>query len=968
MRKLLLVGATAALGATACSPELGSEPPADVVVAQFDPTGSPAVVPTPNDLAIDSKTGLVAAPIDPTSSAAYQEFTRDYLNSLNGFPTATPATAKIVDLDPATVNAQSVRIIDLLAGTPIATPEVKPTVVYDAVGGQLVIKPPASGWPKGGKYAVALIGGKDGLKGTNGRPVVGSATWAFARSAKPLVTCEDLTASDCQTTTEIIPSQKTDPVERLADQTHSALQLEQLRRAYKPMLDALDKGGVKRDDVALLWTFTIVNQPEFTFNPDPRAPIIPFPNDLLRVKDATTGQYHLGLPVPALAQDGSNADVVALYKGLNTLDGFSTTAPIVSENGDATGALETGAILDPNTLSAGAAFLKLGDPTKGTAPNVKACINDCANPAAATTAPQQLMFAPLTPLDEQTQYAAVLTTDLKDIRGRRVMAPAAFALLRLANPLVDASGKSTLPVVDDATANALEPVRQGFKPLFDGLDKNAHIPRSKIALGWAFTTQSTTSVLQALHGLPTQYGQKGLPDVPVYIKDVTSKYAAVPGLAGVGTVFKVFEGSAAFPLALTGTAGTLNPTAPVFQRIPFILTTPVDTSKGTNFPVVVFGHGITGNRTNMLGIAGTLASGYKATIAIDEPLHGERSSCVGSAAALGAQDDNAACTSTSVCDESPTSPTFGRCIAKPTTTRNTCVPTDLYAADQGCFNAGQGLCLPTSATTGVCEGGDFARDPNSKQPLVNGNILNLANFFATRDNFRHAVIDMAQLVRVISSSGATGIDAQLKAANADADLSLDETKIDYLGQSLGGILGSLTVAATPEIHRAVLNVPGGDPVGILLNSQNDRFVAARNGLFTKLASQGMGPGTPGFNTFIGIAYMIMDPADPSNAAYALRNSAQAPADRQIFVQYIQGDDVVPNPQTAKLLAAANRNAAKTVAATQFTIANQSTLPVANRHGFLLSVPAGAEAIRSAAQTQVLDFFATGTVPAATTPF
>jgi hypothetical protein len=130
----------------------------------------------------------------------------------------------------------------------------------------------------------------------------------------------------------------------------------------------------------------------------------------------------------------------------------------------------------------------------------------------------------------------------------------------------------------------------------------------------------------------------------------------------------------------------------------------------------------------------------------------------------------------------------------------------------------------------------------------------------------------------------------------------------------------------------------------------------------------MGPGTPGFNTFIGIAYMIMDPADPSNAAYAWRNSAQAPADRQVFVQYIQGDDVVPNPQTVKLLAAANRNTAKTVASTQFTIANASTLPTAARHGFLLSVPAGAEAIRSAAQSQVLDFFATGNVPAATTPF
>lgn len=966
MRKLLLVGATAALGATACAPEIENQAPADVVVAQFDPTGVPAVVPSPNDLAIDSTTGLVKAPIDPNSSPAMQEFTRDYLNTLNGFPTAAAATAKIVDLDPASINADSVRFIDMYAGTPIATAPVTPTVSYNADTDTLTIAPPATGWPKGARYAVALVGGEKGLKGTNGRPVVGSATWAFARSAQPLVTCEDLTAPDCTTTTELIPSTETEPAARLADQTASALRLEQLRRAYKPLLESLEKQGVKREDVALLWTFSIVNQPEATF--DLTKSIIPFPNDILRVKGAD-GAFHLNLPTAGLT-----GDTLALYTGLNTLDGWSTTAPIVSENSNEFGVLEPGAKLDANTLAKGTAFIKLSDPTKGTQPNVKACI-DCASSVGANgkpSGPQQLQFVPQTPLDEKTQYAALLTTDLMDERGRRVMAPAMFALVRLANPLVDANGKSTVSVLDDTRANLLEPVRLGFKPLFDGLAA-AKIPRSKIALGWAFTTQSTTSVLTALHGLPAQYGQAGLPKAPVYFQDVTSSYSTVVPNG------KVFVGSAYFPLALTGPSGTLNPTAPVTQRAPFLLVVPNSASVTGNIPVTIFSHGLTGNRNNMLAIANALAASGRAAISIDTVFHGERSNCaaISTSSPVVGLDGTSVFTSpdqacfdaaTQKCDVNPASGTFGRCIAKTESDRQSCTPFT-YAGDATCKSLHQGLCLPTGATTGLCEGGDFKRtsdgptSSNYDVPLIGGSILNLANLFATRDNFRHHVIDMAQLVRVLS---APEFDAIKDLGGNTLPVTIDENQIDYLGQSLGGILGGLSVPVTPEIKKAVLNVPSADPVGILQTSQTPRFVQARTQFYAKLASQGLAEGTPAFDQFIGIARMIMDPSDPQNAAYALASS-QATAGRSVFMQYIEGDDVTPNAMAEKLSAAANRNTAHPLAVTKFTFADQNTMAVGKRHGFLLD-PSGNLSVTQAAQTQVVTFFATGTVPAAETKF
>ncbi len=278
MKKLLLVGALT-LSAASCAPDIKQEPAPDYVVAQFDPAGSPAVVPTPNDLAINPTTGLVNAPIDPKAPAAQQEFTRDYLNTLNGFPTSVTSTTKIVGLDKSTVSPTTVRFIDLLQGTPIATPTVTPTIAYDEDTNQLVIAPPETGWPKGGRYAVALIGGDNGLKGVGGKKVVGSPVWSLASLQKPLVTCEDLTAPDCKPTTDLIPAESTDPVEHLKEQTAAALQLEQLRRAYAPLLDAIATQGVKREDIVLLWTFRIMNMPEATF--DPAHSVIPFPNNIL---------------------------------------------------------------------------------------------------------------------------------------------------------------------------------------------------------------------------------------------------------------------------------------------------------------------------------------------------------------------------------------------------------------------------------------------------------------------------------------------------------------------------------------------------------------------------------------------------------------------------------------------------------------------------------------------------------------
>ncbi|HYI01716.1 hypothetical protein [Hyalangium sp.] len=955
MKKLLLVGALT-LGAASCAPDIAQDPAPDYVLADFNPAVSPAVVPTPNDLAINPATGLVNAPIDPNAPAAQQEFTKDYLNTLNGFPTSVTASTKIVDLDKSTVSTSSVRFIDLLQGTPIATPTVTPTIAYDEDTDQLVIAPPATGWPKGGRYAVALIGGDSGLKGVGGKKVVGSSVWALATLEKPLVTCEDLTAKDCAPTTDLIPSAKTDPAERLADQTASALRLETLRRSYKPLLDAVAAQGVKREDIVLLWTFRIMNMPEATF--DPARSIIPFPNNILLTTSASGPRVNL--PIPANAPDTQKQ----LLMGLNTLDGFSTTAPAISENSDTLGAIDTGSKLDAGSLAGGTTFIKLTP--GGTAPNVTACL-DCASSKKADgttpTNPQQLQFVPQLPLDEKSTYAAVLTTDLKDERGRKVAPAGAFALLRLSSPLV-VDGKSQVSGVSDANANALEPLRAGLKPMFDGLAQAA-LPRSKIALAWAYSTQSTVSVLQQLHALPAvQYGPAGLPNQPLYLFDVTSTVKGQMAAAGLpsGNVGKVFQGSIVLPFVLTGTGGTLNPAAPKFERVPFLLALPAQAAAdpANGYPVTIFSHGLRSSRSTAVPIINALAAVNHATVAIDTVFHGDRSTCVGITATAGITDGtnpidapDEACTTGSRCDVDPSSVSYGRCISD---TPATCNPSAPTTGDFFCAGSGQGRCLSTSATdatAGACEGGSFRSD--GTKPYISGwNILNLSNLFATRDNFRQHTIEHAQLERVLA---ADGIDTQLAAQGAGK---LDGTKINYLGQSLGGILGPLYTSASPRVRHALFNVPAGNLNGFLLTSP--AFAQARAGFLATLSAQGIIQGTPAFDQFLGLSRMILDPADPINYIYSVENGPASPAERQAFIQYIEGDQVAPNPLTEALIASANSRAAdkKDVVSYKFIPATEAELPLSERHGFLLNFSNVATTVD--AQSQAIEFLNTGALP------
>jgi pimeloyl-ACP methyl ester carboxylesterase len=280
------------------------------------------------------------------------------------------------------------------------------------------------------------------------------------------------------------------------------------------------------------------------------------------------------------------------------------------------------------------------------------------------------------------------------------------------------------------------------------------------------------------------------------------------------------------------------------------------------------------------------------------------------------------------------------------------------------MNVGQGFCFSDNK----CEGGDYLRDSTTGVPRISGwNILNLTNLFATRDNFRQQVVDLSQLTRVLEGGGTGNFNAQLASAIAVLGTSIDPTRINYAGQSLGGILGTLYASAAPDVHNVVLNVPGADPGSILLLSPS--FSAQRAAFLRTLAGQGIAPGSIAFDTFIGISKWILDPADPQNMAFSVMNGVVGtarPADRKALVQYITLDEVVPNVTTTELISAGNRTGIGAAQLDTFLF-NPSTVAyppscnpqgvcdptIPSRHGFLLRSP-DAPTIQTA-QCQVANY-------------
>lgn len=285
----------------------------------------------------------------------------------------------------------------------------------------------------------------------------------------------------------------------------------------------------------------------------------------------------------------------------------------------------------------------------------------------------------------------------------------------------------------------------------------------------------------------------------------------------------------------------INPAKPTNKVwVSFFL--PKGTMPASGWPVVVYQHGMGGQRGDALSLANSIARRGWATVSIEAYLQGTRGL---DAKARG--DDS--------CD-----------YRRATTT---------YDGPDGFSDRNS-------------EGANFA--PTD----LFGNLFRLA---ALRDQFRQSVVDHTTLLRVLEGSPA--LDG-LKLG--DQTPKIDGSKVAYVGDSLGGILGSLLAGIEPNHKAYILNVPGGALLTELASNSPNIYSllngsAALNFGFTNAQM-------PPWHPLVQMMQHVIDGGDPigvaSTTTAPVPIGGETPPARNMVLFEVLGDELVSNHATEAL--------------------------------------------------------------------
>ncbi len=350
---------------------------------------------------------------------------------------------------------------------------------------------------------------------------------------------------------------------------------------------------------------------------------IPYPNDILFAPNSAStddaGDGTLNIPYEPVDSDAS------LKEALNVLDGFSTTAPIsVSFTGE----------VNASTLPGNVHLYKVVATDSNATHPVPMVVGFEAELTFgvdyfATLNGSKIVILPLKPLASSSNYMVVLTNGIVDDAGYPLAPDVATSLLLSADALIDGEGN---PTVDMTLEDALQ--IEGLRQLTQLMIAQAEaqgVTREEIVMTWSFATQSIGEVQAALAGSSMQ-AQLGLAPTG----GTTQTF--VPSLAGIADVYfgslsnlpqYMPQASAANPLpALQGRfgfeTGSSLPLIEANVTIPAVATVPngCGAEPAAGWPVIIYQHGITRQRSDLLAYAETFAANCYAAIAIDLPLHG----------------------------------------------------------------------------------------------------------------------------------------------------------------------------------------------------------------------------------------------------------------------------------------------------------------------------------------------------------
>lgn len=553
-------------------------------------------------------------------------------------------------------------------------------------------------------------------------------------------------------------------------------------------------------------------QPRFDLEPDPMPfGAIPFPDDLYLDE---RGHVDVGeLPGEAASVAPELFDSMRLT--LRDLDGFGAVSPVFfTFDGD----LDPASL--PETLSE----------TMAEDASVFLVDVDPGSPTAFARVPvrldweaslRQLAIRPADghPLAEGRRYAAVLTRRVRSIDGRPLVADPDFAAVR------DAANRPSDPLLAQA--------HDQYAPVLASLA--SHGVRTADVVGLAvFRVQTTT---RDLSDARTRIWERDPPVVTV--DEVVSGVAAldarlgtpVPALSGLDlpggvqhdAIGWMIHGRYESPWLISDEEHVHGR----FERdedgrlrigrtetVPFTLLLP-RTADLAAVPVLIFQHGVGGDRSQVLGFANALAGAGYAILAVDAPFHGLRSPVAN-------PDDRNRFTGA----ESPDG--FGD-------------------------------------RTGAGAVADFAGIDDSAGELVQFHPVYL------RDSLRQGVVDLLSLTRLVRET--TAWDAVRDADPGLASLAFAAAPLGFVGYSMGGMIGTMFTAVETEVGASVLAVTGGFITNFVVMSPpfNQAYVPL---LWPLLGLEPTAIDYEGFHPLyrgeLAIVQTLLDRGDPINYGAAVR--------------------------------------------------------------------------------------------------
>ncbi|HEU0030530.1 MAG TPA: alpha/beta hydrolase [Kofleriaceae bacterium] len=169
------------------------------------------------------------------------------------------------------------------------------------------------------------------------------------------------------------------------------------------------------------------------------------------------------------------------------------------------------------------------------------------------------------------------------------------------------------------------------------------------------------------------------------------------------------------------------------------------------------------------------------------------------------------------------------------------------------------------------------------------------NVAAVRDSIRQSALDLSRVVQLLRQPA---LDLSALGANAR----LDPTKIAYLGESFGTVVGTVFAAIEPDIDLYVLDVPGGGILDLILPNSPEISTLALpliEGIYNPRGTVGR------FHPLIHLMQAVMDGADPlTYAPHVLRDrftiAGEPLGPRSLVAIEVVGDQVLSNRGTDAL--------------------------------------------------------------------